>query len=1323
MRVFLIWLIALPVSASNIALPTDSGWFLADDAVAVLHAGSTRMVFSSRGLAPFRLGDRSMVAGLGFDGAARFWRLEEPSGHVVHYLVGPPEQWRRNLKTWRKLVYPNAWPGIDIVFSTSSGRLSCQIVLAPGADPAHVVLTTGSDTLSKRHGGGLSAEGLTVGPLRARRADTGASVSASYRLLGNGRIGFHVPDAVRGAELILEPAFSWAGYLGGPGGEGEEQALAVTVDSLGRAYVAGVTRAADFPTVAGIDDSWNGGSDIFITRLNADGSGLIESTYLGGSGDEEPTDITLDGQGRLIITGHTFSADFPTTKGAADTTYGGSGDGFVTRLSSDGLALSYSTYLGGSDEEIAGALDVNDAGEVFLVGTTYSADFPTTAGAFQETLSDAAGEPFVAKLAADGSALAYATLIGGTGADMGTGIAVDANGRAHITGIAGFDFPVTKGAFDTTPSFNDVFVAAISADGSAQVYGTFLARSSMDHRPRLALGPTGDVYVSSTTSEFSFPTTAGAWQEDHGGITDVFVTRLTPDGSALVYSTFVGGNTAERGFDLAVDSSGAAYITGRGFSGFPGDARASDGTPNASWEAFAAKLSPDGSSLTYATLIAGGNAEEGSALAVDASGAVYVAGYTLSTDFPVTAGAFDVQFDGAYEGFLAKLNPAGDTAEYVTFLGGSGSDEAEAVALDPAGRVYVTGSTWSPAFPVAGDTVDTSHNGDRDIFISRLSRDGDRLDYTTFLGGSGEDLGIAVDIGPDGSVYVAGETFSPDFPVAGPRGSVQSQDAVVARLSGDGSQLIYANRLGGSGSELTGGLAVDRIGNAFVTGRTGSGDFPTTPGAFSTALSGPLDAFITGFTPDGSTVIFSTYLGGSFNDYTTDIAVDVSGRAVITGSTSSTDFPVTAGAFDETPNGADDIFVARLSLSGDALDYSTYLGGIGTDFPTAIALDGDGRAHVTGYTDSVNFPVTGNAFDTVTGLRDAFAARFELGGTLLLYSTLFGDNAEGRDIGVDSEDRIIIAGITNGDLPVTADAFQPDYAGDGDGFLARFDTTTGDLTFADHLGGSGRDAVKGLAPDNLDNVVVVGETFSADFPATPDAAFPDAPSFGDGFAARIDLGCRPPSFTLIPADATACPGETVTLNAAFAGSAEHAFRWFKDDVEIPGATMESFELSPASESDSGVYRVELTNPCGTVLSLPFTLTVADGPFAAVVSPALRAQGRKPLTFRAGSGCATGAVTYSWEILESGLLFAGEEITLPLLTQSSTLRLTAEDAGSGETANAEARILVNPISTDLNGDGCNSRADLRTLAANWPDSGSVSVLDFFTVNLADATICP
>ena len=401
--------------------------------------------------------------------------------------------------------------------------------------------------------------------------------------------------------------------------------------------------------------------------------------------------------------------------------------------------------------------------------------------------------------------------------------------------------------------------------------------------------------------------------------------KLNPAGSGLVYATFLGGNDNDYGQGIAVDGSGNAYVAGNTWSAnFPTTPNAFDTSHNGGSDAFMVKLNPAGSGLVYATLLGGSDDDYGHGVVVGGNGSAYMAGETDSSNFPTTPGAFDTSYNGGdgADAFVARLNSAGSGLVYATYLGGSRFDAGYGITVNVSGSAYVTGETGSSNFPTTSGAFDTSYNGgDIDAYVVKLNPAGSGLAYATFLGGSGGDWGNLITVNVNGSAYVVGPTGSSNFPTT--PGSFDTgynggdRDAFVVKLNPAGGGLAYATFLGGNGTDFGNGIAVDGSGSAYVVGRTGSSDFPTTPGSFDTSYNGgDRDAYVAKLNPSGSGLSYATFLGGSRSDSGYgSIAVDGSGSAYVTGQTHSSNFPTTSGAFDTSYNGGDrDAYVAKLAI-------------------------------------------------------------------------------------------------------------------------------------------------------------------------------------------------------------------------------------------------------------------------------------------------------------------------------------------------------------------------------------------------------------------------
>ena len=455
----------------------------------------------------------------------------------------------------------------------------------------------------------------------------------------------------------------------------------------------------------------------------------------------------------------------------------------------------------------------------------------------------------------------------------------------------------------------------------------------------------------------------------------------------LVYSTYLGGAGADHAFAIAVDGAGNVYVTGHTNSAdFPTTAGALDRDSNGGYDAFVSELNADGSAIVFSTYLGGGERDEAYGIAVDGAGDVYLTGATQSGDFPTTAGALDRDYHGGEhsgDAFVSKLSASGSSLVFSTYLGGGADDAAYGIAVDGAGNVYVAGGTCSGNFPTTSGALDRDLSGWEDAFVTKLSREGNTLVFSTYLGGSHYDYACGLAVDGAGNVYVTGDAFSVDFPTTpgafdrDRNGPDQGYDVFISKLSPQGSALVFSTYLGGSYYDNASGIAVDDAGNVYVAGTTWSGDFPTTAGALGRDPIGGYDAFVSKLNADGSRLVFSTYLGGRDDDAAYDIVVDGSGNVYVPGSTDSWDFPTTSGALDRDYNGGyRDAFISKLSPDGSALVFSTYLGGVDRDEASCIAVDDAGNVYVTGRTFSEDFPTTPGALDeTRSAYFDAFVCK------------------------------------------------------------------------------------------------------------------------------------------------------------------------------------------------------------------------------------------------------------------------------------------------------------------------------------------------------------
>lgn len=610
--------------------------------------------------------------------------------HVSYFIGNDQSKWQTNVPVWGGVRYKDLYPGMDLEITGKSGQLVLRVMARPNANLEAVRLRVeGADKIT------LDGDRLQL--------TTAVGEYTIPLLKVNGASGRNVPGPKVTAHEIASPFTSaiaglqsdasdlfYATFLGG---SSRDSGADIAVDENGAAYITGPTNSYDFPTTPGAFDTISNSNDAFVVKLDLTGSALTYATFLGGSRNDcylSECAITVDANGAAYITGDTDSTDFPTTAGAFDTVCDGCGspnyynDAFVAKLDATGLTLVYATLLGGSNREFGNDIDVDGSGVAYVTGTTYSSDFPTTPSAF-DTILNGSSDGFVVKLNATGSALVYATLVGGSRSEGSDSIVVEGSGAAYVTGsTSSSDFPATPGAFDTTLNGTyDGFVVKLNATGSALAYATFLGGTSWgsdaaDQTSGIVVDKSGAAYVVGYTGASDFPTTPSAFDTSFAGgscgvapgtypCPDVFVVKLNAVGSALSYATFLGGSSYDDGYGIAIDEGGAAYVTGwtssPAFPTTPGafNTTHGGGTCGSAQEnypcpdAFIVELNPTGSALTYATFLGGSLYDYGYGIAIDESGAAYVTGWTSSSNFPVSLGAFDTTLSGIGDAFVVKL--------------------------------------------------------------------------------------------------------------------------------------------------------------------------------------------------------------------------------------------------------------------------------------------------------------------------------------------------------------------------------------------------------------------------------------------------------------------------------------------------------------------------------------------------------------------------------------------------------------------------------------------------------------------------------------------
>lgn len=592
-----------------------------------------------------------------------------------YFISNDSTKWASYIGLFKEVIIKNVYEGIDYRLYFENGMLRYDLNIQPYADLEQIRMKyEGQEGLEVNENGELVIK-TSIGDVKNQEiyayqnshpATKETEIPVRFIQNIDGTIGYSTKNYDNSLALIIDPLI----YSTFIGGSNEDVGQDITIDSTGEAYVTGYTISTDYPTTNGAYDvSYNyGPRDVFVTKLNANGSSLIYSTFIGGTSPERDAHIATDGTGDAYVTGWTGSPDYPTTSGAFDESYNGGGDVFVTKLNANGSSLIYSIFIGGDTNDISYDIEVDDTGAAYVTGTTESPDYPTTSGAFDENFNSGNNDIFITKLNASGSSLMYSTFIGGNSHDIAYDIAIDNTGAAYVTGWTGSpDYPTTSGAFDQ--SYNDgwdVFITKLDTNGSSLIYSTFIGGEWREQADCITIDSTGAAYVTGSTLSPDYPTTSGAYDESYNSkeisLTDVFVTKLDASGSFLIFSTFIGGTRNNEGYGIAIDDTCAVYVTG----------------------------------------------------------------YTTSSDFPTTGGCFDDSFNGSMpifaDVFISKLNPSGSSLLYSTFVGGASIDIVRDIALDSTGAAYVTGQTSSSDYPTTSGAYDESFNAGRDdVFITMLS--------------------------------------------------------------------------------------------------------------------------------------------------------------------------------------------------------------------------------------------------------------------------------------------------------------------------------------------------------------------------------------------------------------------------------------------------------------------------------------------------------------------------------------------------------------------------------------------------------------------------
>jgi photosystem II stability/assembly factor-like uncharacterized protein len=942
-------------------------WLTGDGAVLRLSGGKRMPSTAEATSGEFAQGERRAAARetraavirmklLNANRAAAVTGEAEMAGRSNYFVGNDAARWRAGVSNYAKVVYRGVYRGVDMIYYGNGRELEYDFKVAAGANPAAIAWRVEGAKRLRVDTNGELVMGTAAGEVRQHKPvayqeinGERREVAARYVLRGTNRVSFALGSYERRQPLVIDPVLGYSTYLGG---NDYDEADAIAVDGAGNAYVTGMIYSTDFPTAGALQPTAPSTPNAFVTKINASGTALIYSTYLGGSGDDYGYGIAVDASGNAYVIGTTYSDNFPTANPIQAHLNGLASDLFVTKLNPAGTALVYSTYLGGTSYEDGRSIAVDANGNAYIAGRTRSSDFPTLNPA-QPVYGGYLYDAFAAKLNPAGSALIYSTYLGGGGEDVAYAITADAAGNAYVTGAtASANFPVASplqtafhgktlfrstdgggnwrdlntglpthllvksiaidssspttlyaatvnAVFKTTnggASWNPIYspganwVAIDPADSSKVYLASGGVQRSTDGGASWAPGDfsqvTNTVAINPVTPATLYAgTNGGLYKSTNGGASwvraayplnqiSIRAAAIDPTNPATVYfgtagnptpgviRTTDGGSTWQNLLpyyvsinSIAIDPTASSTIYAGAANGFV--YKTTDG--GTSWSVlgnggafdflFAVAIDP----LTPATVYVATNrgvfksTDGGAHWASVNNGLTSLITQTLALDAAGTiyAGTFP-----ANDAFVTKFDSGGGLI-YSTYLGGDNSDGGYGIAADSLGNAYVGGYTLSRNFPVANALKPSLNEDYDDLFIAKLNASGTGLVYSTYLGGSRDDVGLSLALDPMGNVFVSGYTFSADFPVTDPaRVYADGADAFIAGLSATGGAITYATYLGGHtaqsgfGQEQGNGVAVDASGNVYAAGYTQAPDFPVTPGALQPAFHGYADAFV-----------------------------------------------------------------------------------------------------------------------------------------------------------------------------------------------------------------------------------------------------------------------------------------------------------------------------------------------------------------------------------------------------------------------------------------------------------------------------------------------
>lgn len=594
--------------------------------------------------------------------------LEKKSNY---FRGNDPAKWHTGVANFAQVRYESVLPGVDLVYHGNQRQIEYDFVVAPGADPSDIgVAFTGARSMEIGPHGELvlhTNDGDLVQNAPVVYQDIGGThhtVNGRYAITGENQIGFVVGSYDPTQPLVIDPTLAYSTYFGG---NDLDESVAMAVDSSGNVYLTGLTVSTNLPSVTGssLQPSPGGDYDAFVTKINSDGTGILWSTYLGGSGGNEyGQSIAVDAAGSVYVAGSTNSLDFPGIgSGSLQPAYGGNWrDMFLVKLVPAGNSLVYSTYVGGDGDESAGSIVVDGSGGVYVSGQTGSTNFPGVTSKSIQSSPAGGYEGVLFHVNSGATAIDWATYLGGSSDDGCGAMTLDGSGNVYVvcTALSATFTGVNSSSLQPSNRGNyDMVVLKVDPSGSSILAGTFFGGSDEDDAVGIGVDGSGNVYLAGSTLSTDFPVTSSPFQPSNAGNYDVTLTKFDSSLSAVLYSTYIGGSDSDYAEGLAVDAAGNCYVAGSTASTtFPGvDSSSIQPSNGGSEDVFAFEMNPTGTGMVMSTFLGGTNDDEAVGLGIDGSGGFYLAGWTASTDYPITSGVVQTTYGGGdRDAFVSKIN-------------------------------------------------------------------------------------------------------------------------------------------------------------------------------------------------------------------------------------------------------------------------------------------------------------------------------------------------------------------------------------------------------------------------------------------------------------------------------------------------------------------------------------------------------------------------------------------------------------------------------------------------------------------------------------------